>query len=282
MRSVLSKALMFQLQIETYVAYLFRENYGMRLASALQPVQALSIHRPDSRKDFQQAEDFQRETWRYGDRDVVPASIFPVARNFGGQALGAFDSGRMVGFALSFGCVEGGHAHFQSHMVGVVPAYQNRGRGRLVKLTQGDDALSRGIDPIMRTYYPLQTQCLVYISLLGGYRRDLPSETLWQCQQPAACRHTDGSSARRVGSDESTCDSRAQWSAVRPSPTPLISASDRLATQTALRGHLLSMLPRRIRSDGVSLRRGRRNLQVGESYRHSIQSLRAFGRSDEN
>jgi predicted GNAT superfamily acetyltransferase len=41
-------------------------------------------------------------------------------------------------------------------MVAVVPSYQNRGVGRLIKLAQREDALSRGIDQIVWTFDPLQ------------------------------------------------------------------------------------------------------------------------------
>jgi len=72
------------------------------------PAQEILIRPMDGLDDFQRAEQVQREAWGYNDIDVAPASIFSVARNFGGQALGAFDGERMVGFALSFGAVDGG------------------------------------------------------------------------------------------------------------------------------------------------------------------------------
>jgi predicted GNAT superfamily acetyltransferase len=122
------------------------------------PAQEILIRPMDGLDDFQRAEQVQREAWGYNDIDVAPASIFSVARNFGGQALGAFDGERMVGFALSFGAVDGGHAHFHSHMVGVAPEYQNRGLGRLIKFAQREDALSRGIDQIVWTFDPLQVR----------------------------------------------------------------------------------------------------------------------------
>ncbi|MGD0734403.1 MAG: GNAT family N-acetyltransferase [Terracidiphilus sp.] len=120
------------------------------------PAQKIVIRPMNGIEDFQKAEQVQRAAWRYDDIDVTPAAIFSVARNFGGQALGAFDEDRMVGFALSLGAVDGGHAHFHSHMVAVVPAYQNQGLGRLIKVAQREDALSRGIDQIVWTFDPLQ------------------------------------------------------------------------------------------------------------------------------
>ena len=137
------------------------------------------LSRPD---DFHKAEEVQVETWGFGDRDLVPAAMFAVARNFGGQAFGAFDGERMVGFALSFGAVEDGHAHFHSHMVAVVPGYRSHGLGRRLKMAQREDALRRGVHTIMWTYDPLQPRNAYFnLVLLGGlgvrYIDDLYGQT---------------------------------------------------------------------------------------------------------
>ena len=139
------------------------------MSGASGPIHKIHIRSLQGQEDFLQAEEVQCRTWGYSDRDVVPASIFSVARNFGGQALGAFDGKKMVGFALTFGALEDGHAHFHSHMVAVVPEYQNRGLGRLIKLAQREDALSRGVKQIAWTYDPLQVRnAHLNISILGG------------------------------------------------------------------------------------------------------------------
>jgi predicted GNAT superfamily acetyltransferase len=127
----------------------------------------------ESLQDFQDAERLQREAWGYDDIDIVPAAIFSVARNFGGQAIGAVhesrDGNRLVGFGLSFGAIDEGYAHFHSHMVAVVPEFQNCGLGRLIKLAQREDALRRGIDQIVWTFDPLQLRNAYFnISRLGG------------------------------------------------------------------------------------------------------------------
>ena len=127
----------------------------------------------ESLQDFQDAERVQREAWGYNDIDIVPAAIFSVARNFGGQAIGAVhesgDGARLVGFGLSFGAVDDGHAHFHSHMVAVVPEFQNCGLGRRIKLAQREDAMRRGIDQIVWTFDPLQLRNAYFnIGRLGG------------------------------------------------------------------------------------------------------------------
>src|ERR1700739_5118842 len=89
--------------------------------------------------------DLQRRIWGYAEIDTVPDQIFIVARESGGQVLFAFDQDKPIGFALAFAAIDEGTIYLHSHMVGVVPGYQNRGVGRLLKLAQRDDANARGI-----------------------------------------------------------------------------------------------------------------------------------------
>jgi predicted GNAT superfamily acetyltransferase len=100
--------------------------------------------------------DLQRRIWGYSDIDIVPDQMFVVAKEVGGQVLGAFHQGKAVGFALAFVGVLHGSVYLHSHMVGVVAEYQDRGVGRLLKLAQRDDAIARGIDLIEWTFDPLQ------------------------------------------------------------------------------------------------------------------------------
>ncbi len=121
-------------------------------------MQGIQMRALEDSNDFQKAEQVQLETWGFSARDGVPAAIFAVARNFGGQSLGAFDGACLVGSALSFGAVGTEHPHFHSHMVAVLPEYQSRGLGRLIKLAQREDALHRGVDQIVWTFDPLQVR----------------------------------------------------------------------------------------------------------------------------
>jgi predicted GNAT superfamily acetyltransferase len=100
--------------------------------------------------------DLQRRVWGYAEIEIVPDQIFIVARESGGQVLGAFREDKAIGFALAFAGVHGGRVHLHSHMVAVLPEYQDRGVGRMLKLAQRDDAISRGIDLIEWTFDPLQ------------------------------------------------------------------------------------------------------------------------------
>jgi predicted GNAT superfamily acetyltransferase len=82
--------------------------------------------------------------------------MFIVARETGGQVLFAFDQAKPIGFALAFAATHDGTIYLHSHMVGVVPGYQNRGVGRLLKCAQRDNAIVRGIKLIEWTFDPLQ------------------------------------------------------------------------------------------------------------------------------
>jgi predicted GNAT superfamily acetyltransferase len=100
----------------------------------------------------------QRQVWGYSEIDTVPSHIFVVARETGGQVFGAFCEGRIIGFALAFAGTDGGRVYLHSHMVAVLPEFQNRGVGRCLKLAQRDDAIARGIGLIVWTFDPLQAK----------------------------------------------------------------------------------------------------------------------------
>jgi predicted GNAT superfamily acetyltransferase len=128
-------------------------------------------------EEMRAAVDLQRRVWGYAEADTVPDQMFVVARESGGQVLAAYDGEAPVGFALAFAGLHGGKAHLHSHMVGVLPEYQDRGVGRLLKLAQREDALARGIPLIEWTFDPLQIKNANFnIAKLGAIvRRYLPN-----------------------------------------------------------------------------------------------------------
>jgi predicted GNAT superfamily acetyltransferase len=107
--------------------------------------------------ELEQAVRMQKEIWGFEDIDLLPVRLFVVANKIGGQVLGAFDGGRMVGFCLCIpGLKPGGVSYLHSHMMGVVADYRNRGVGRLLKTRQRLDALARGVELIEWTFDPLE------------------------------------------------------------------------------------------------------------------------------
>lgn len=116
--------------------------------------------------------ELQRRVWGYTERDTVPDQIFVVARKTGGEALGAYEREKPVGFALAFVALREGSTYLHSHMVAVLPEYRDRGIGRLLKLAQRKNALARGIDLIEWTFDPLQLKNAHFnIASLGAIAR---------------------------------------------------------------------------------------------------------------
>lgn len=115
-----------------------------------------ALHHP---KEMDEAVALQKSIWGFEDVDLLPARLFVVATKIGGQAFGAYDGARMVGYCLSIpGLKPGGLYYLHSHMLGVLDEYRDQGVGRSLKLAQRDDALARGVDLMEWTFDPLQVK----------------------------------------------------------------------------------------------------------------------------
>jgi predicted GNAT superfamily acetyltransferase len=106
--------------------------------------------------DFERCVEVQLAVWGYSDGDLIPRRVFIVARQIGGQVIGAYAGNTLVGFAMSLPGYRNGHAYLHSHMLAVLPEYRNGGLGRRMKLAQRDDALARGFDLMEWTFDPLE------------------------------------------------------------------------------------------------------------------------------
>jgi len=162
------------------------------------------IRKCDRFEQLQACVGLQREIWAEADLEVEPVTAFVVAAMTGGQVLGAFEKGNLVGFTLAVVGIRNGAAYFHSHMTGVAAAYRDRGIGRRLKLFQRDDAMARGIRLIEWTFDPLETRnahfnlnclgaiCRRYLPNLYGVttsplHRGLPTDRLvaeWQLDSP--------------------------------------------------------------------------------------------------
>jgi predicted GNAT superfamily acetyltransferase len=131
------------------------------------------------REDLKSVVKLQRQIWGFEDVDLIPLRLFVVASKIGGQVYGAFDGAKLVGFCMAIpGLKPGGKTYLHSHMLGVLPEYRNAGVGRILKLTQRDDALSRGIDLIEWTFDPLEIKNAFFnMQRLGAIvRRYVPNQ----------------------------------------------------------------------------------------------------------
>jgi predicted GNAT superfamily acetyltransferase len=122
-----------------------------------------------SEPELRAAVALQKTIWGFEDADLLPFRMFVVATKIGGQLLGAFEGGQMVGFCLAIPAVKPGNkVYLHSHMMGVLPEFRNRGIGRGLKTHQKEDALARGIDLIEWTFDPLDMKNAYFnIELLG-------------------------------------------------------------------------------------------------------------------
>ncbi len=161
----------------------------------------------------------QRTIWGYSDLDVESRALLVIASRFAGQLIGAFDEKNLIGIALAFCAIPRGEVRLHSHRVGVLPEYQNRGIGRMLKLAQREDALARGIKVIQWTFDPLQQRNAYFnIEKLGGVAREyisnlygitssplhggLPTDRLlieWELESPRVLSVLNGEKPARSG-----------------------------------------------------------------------------------
>src|ERR1041385_3427802 len=114
----------------------------------------------------------QKEVLNFDDVDLVPLRMFIVSQKIGGQTIGAFHGGELVGFAFSIPGSRAGHAYLHSHMLAVRDAFRNHGLGRKLKLAQREDAIQQGIELLEWTFDPLEIKnAHLNLSRLGAIAR---------------------------------------------------------------------------------------------------------------
>ena len=118
-------------------------------------VRALSGH-----EEFAEAVRLQKAIWGFDDLELLPVRFFVVASRIGGQTFGAFDGTRMAGFLLAIPGIkrENRRPYLHSHMLGVLNDYRNAGVGRMLKTSQREDALARGIELIEWSFDPFEAK----------------------------------------------------------------------------------------------------------------------------
>ena len=107
--------------------------------------------------EMREVEELQKEVWGIPDIEVVPISQLAAAVNAGGGLLGAFDNGKLVGFAYGFVSYEKGQMAHHSHMLAVKPEYRNDKLGEKLKRAQREFILQQGISLMSWTFDPLQS-----------------------------------------------------------------------------------------------------------------------------
>lgn len=128
-------------------------------------------------EEFQGCVRLQQEIWGEDYLEIEPSAMFVVASHTGGQVLGAFAGNRMVGFTLAVAGVRNGSPYLHSHMTGVLNDFRDHGVGRMLKLFQREEALSRGIRLVEWTFDPLEMRNAHFnLNRLGAImRRYIPN-----------------------------------------------------------------------------------------------------------
>lgn len=122
--------------------------------------------------EFEEAVQLQQTIWGFADIELLPVRLFVTATKVGGHAFGAYDGDRMVGFCLAIPGIKGKGYYLHSHMLGVLKEYRDAGVGRMLKLAQRVEALSRGIDLLEWTFDPLEIKNAYFnIERLGAIVR---------------------------------------------------------------------------------------------------------------
>jgi predicted GNAT superfamily acetyltransferase len=115
----------------------------------------------------------QKKIWGYSDLEVYPLRLFVNLARIGGHVLGAFTPrGRVVGFVASMPAWREGRRYYHSLSLGVLPAHENRGLGKALKLEQRRLALRAGVEWIEWTFDPLRAKNAFFnIVRLGALSR---------------------------------------------------------------------------------------------------------------
>ena len=122
--------------------------------------------------EFARCVELQRAIWQWADIDLMPVRLFVLVQHVGGLVLGAHDADDLVGFVSCIPGVHEGSAYWHSHMMGVLPAYENRGIGTALKLAQRQHALRRQVSSIQWVFDPLVAKnAYLNIAKLGAIVR---------------------------------------------------------------------------------------------------------------
>lgn len=113
---------------------------------------AIDIRTLDDVDGIHEAARVLDEVW--GERGTMPSNILRALEHAGNYVVGLFDGDRMIGASAAF-FGPPAERTMHSHITGVLPGHQGRGRGRRLKEHQRAWALERGVGHITWTFDPL-------------------------------------------------------------------------------------------------------------------------------
>ena len=151
-----------------------------------------TLRRLETNADMRMIQILEREVW---DMDPIPTHQTFTASKNGGILVGAFNEGKLIGYCYGFAGFKKGKAYLCSHMMGIHPAFQSIGIGRMLKEEQRKIAQEIGYDLIQWTFDPLESRnaylntsklngiCSTYLEncygeMDDGLNRGLPTDRL--------------------------------------------------------------------------------------------------------
>jgi len=110
-------------------------------------------------EDFFRCVEIQKEVWGFDDPfDAVPQPLLVVSDRIDGIILGAYDTGKMIGFVYSLPGFHSGKKVQWSHMLAVLEKYRDSDTGYRLKMEQYRMAQEKGYDFLEWTYDPLESR----------------------------------------------------------------------------------------------------------------------------
>lgn len=106
--------------------------------------------------DMQETVALQQDIWNSPALEVMPVHALLATSKNGGQVLGAFVDGALVGMTVGLAAWRDERRFLLSHMAGVHPRFQGSGIGTALKLRQRELARAAGFRSIRWTFDPLQ------------------------------------------------------------------------------------------------------------------------------
>lgn len=113
----------------------------------------LEIRELEAIEDLRAAAAVWEEVW--GERRIVTPELLRALATHGGEVLGAYRDGELVGAQMAFLGRMGDAPVLHSHVTGVLPGLQHAGIGSALKWAQRDWALARGIEIVTWTFDPM-------------------------------------------------------------------------------------------------------------------------------
>jgi len=129
----------------------------------------LEIRLCTTQSEFVACIELHQGIWKFAPKEVLSTRTLALANLTGGHVYGVYRSRELIAFALAFMAIRDGSPYLHSNIVAVIPEYQGKRIGRLIKLYQREQAMQHGIQRIEWTFDPLEARNAYFnITKLGA------------------------------------------------------------------------------------------------------------------